>query len=445
MESIDKQKKRITDVLLSFGVECDYLRHTVGPTTIFYEFLPKIGSRLSRLKNYMDDIALGLGGSVRIVWSVSGKGTIGIEMPHDNPQVVSFHSIVQSTEFQNSNYALPIALGKNSLNENCVIDLVKQPHLLIAGRQGVGKTECLHTIIYSLLKKEQAENMRFVLMTKRADLMQSHTSVIENYLTKTAGQTEAIIADVSQAVKALESLCVEMDNRFDLLCKLKCRSIDECHQFPYIIVIIDEYADFLMAAGKIFEQPLCRIAQLGRAIGIHLVITTQRATTNIISGTIKANFPVRIAFQTCCVMDSRTIIDRQGAESLLGSGDMLLCNGIELTRIQGALVDEECQLGFIQSDFSKPYILPPGSFEYSDYDDEEEDMDSLDPLFEDVARLIIQLGRCSYTMISESFTISNVRAAKIMRQLENAGIIEYKVNCLTDKELENIIENDLIW
>lgn len=448
MESIEDQKRRIIDVFRSFGIECSQLSYNIGSTVIFYEFTPKIGSRLSRLKNYMDDITLSLGGSARIVLPVPGRGTIGIEMPHDHPQTVLFSSIMDSADFQNLNYPLPIILGKNGMNENCVIDLVKQPHLLIAGSQGFGKTVFLRTIIYSLLHKKQPNELRFVLMAEEANTLHINNSIIEKYLAEFSDYKKAIITDVCQAIRTLESLCVEMNNRFDLLRTLKCRSIDECHQFPYIVVIIDEYANFLMSAGNEFLSPLCHLAQLGRTVGIHLVITTKRTVPNIISGTIKAHFQARIAFRTCCTMDSYTIIDRQGAESLLRPGDMLFDNGMELIRLQGAFVDKEYQQDIAQPDLSEPYILPSGDSWHLGYEEieetEEEDMDSLDPLFEDVARLIMQLGKCSHAMISESFSISNVRTAKIMRQLENAGIIEYKVDYLTDKELRDIMENDLM-
>lgn len=259
-------------------------------------------------------------------------------------------------------------------------------------------------------------------MAEETSALHINNSIIENYLTESSNQKKAIITDTCQAVRALESLCVEMDNRFDLLCTLKCKSIDECHRFPYIVVIIDEYANYLLSAGNKFLLPLCRLAQLGHAVGIHLVITTQRAVPYIISGTIKAYFPARIAFQTCCTMDSRTIIDRQGAESLLRPGDMLFGNGVDLIRLQGAFVDEEYKLNITQSGLNEPYVLPSncsenfGNEETEEY--KEKDIESLGPLFEDVARLIVQLGKCYHAMISESFSISNAKTAKLCDNLK---------------------------
>lgn len=339
--NIENQKRRIIDIFRSLGVECTEVCHTIGPTTVSYELMPQIGTRLSRLKKYLNDVILWLGDSVRIVMPSSNRATIRVEMPSDNPQPIPFRAIVNSKEFQQSDCILPIAFGKTSMNEWYVMDLAKTRHLLIAGRTGFGKSMCLHIIIRSLLLKRTPEEVRFIFIAQDATELQAYSSIAENYLVKIPDVNKMIVTDVCQTIRLLRSLCVELDNRYDCLRKLHLRSISGCNSFPHIIVIIDEYANFLMNAGKQFLLPLCLLAQLGHAVGIHLVITTQRVT-DIVPG----YFPVRIALQTGGVMDSRTIIGRRGAESLLRPGDMLFSHNI-LLRIQGAYIDAEDKDGLV--------------------------------------------------------------------------------------------------
>lgn len=469
MEEQKANKDRIINTLRSFGIEINSIKATVGPTVTLYEITPEQGVRISKIRGLEDDIALSLSAlGIRIIAPIPGKGTIGIEVPNSNPKIVSMQSIIGSKKFQESTYDLPIALGKTITNEVFMVDLCKMPHVLVAGATGQGKSVGLNAIITSLLYKKHPAELKFVLVDpKKVEF--SIYSVIENhFLAKLPDGGEPIITDVTKVVQTLNSICVEMDGRYDLLKKAHVRNIKEYnekfinrklnpekgHKFmPYIVVIIDEFGDLIMTAGKEVELPIARIAQLARAIGIHMVIATQRPTTNIITGTIKANFPARVAFRVSSMMDSRTILDRPGANQLIGRGDMLFLQGADPIRVQCAFVDTpevEDITKYIarQQGYPTAFYLPEYVTEDAGSDLGDVDMGRLDPLFEDAARLIVVHQQGSTSLIQRKFSIGYNRAGRIMDQLEKAGIVgpsegskARQVMCLDENDLEMRLNN----
>jgi len=409
MDEQNANKDRIINTLRSFGIEISTIKATVGPTVTLYEITPEQGVRISKIRGLEDDIALSLSADgIRIIAPIPGKGTIGIEVPNKNPKIVSGQSVIGSKKFQESKYDLPIVLGKTITNEVFMFDLCKMPHVLVAGATGQGKSVGLNAIITSLLYKKHPAELKFVLVDpKKVEF--SIYSVIENhFLAKLPDGGEPIITDVTKVVQTLNSVCVEMDTRYDLLKMAHVRNVREYnekfinrrlnpekgHKFmPYIVVVIDEFGDLIMTAGKEVELPIARIAQLARAVGIHMIIATQRPTTNIITGTIKANFPARIAFRVSAMMDSRTILDRPGANRLIGKGDMLFLQGADPVRVQCAFIDTpevEEITKFIarQQGYPTPFFLPEYVSEDSNSEVGDIDMGRLDPLFEDAARFI---------------------------------------------------------
>ncbi|MCD7898491.1 MAG: DNA translocase FtsK 4TM domain-containing protein [Bacteroides sp.] len=464
MEEQNANKDRIIQTLRSFGIEISTIKATVGPTVTLYEITPEQGVRISKIRGLEDDIALSLSAlGIRIIAPIPGKGTIGIEVPNSNPKIVSMQSIIGSKKFQESTYDLPIALGKTITNDVFMVDLCKMPHVLVAGATGQGKSVGLNAIITSLLYKKHPAELKFVLVDpKKVEF--SIYSIIENhFLAKLPDGEEAIITDVTKVVQTLNSICVEMDSRYDLLKKAHVRNIKEYnekfinrrlnpekgHKFmPYIVVVIDEFGDLIMTAGKEVELPIARIAQLARAVGIHMIIATQRPTTNIITGTIKANFPARVAFRVSAMIDSRTILDRPGANQLIGRGDMLFLQGADPVRVQCAFVDtpevEDItkhiarQQSYPTAFYLPEYISPDSGSDLLDVD-----MGKLDPLFEEAARLIVVHQQGSTSLIQRKFAIGYNRAGRIMDQLEKAGIVgpsegskARQVMCLDETDLE---------
>lgn len=448
-----ENKKRIESTLKSFNIPIKRISATVGPTVTLYEIVPDEGVRISKIKNLEDDIALSLAAlGIRIIAPIPGRGTIGIEVPNRNANIVSMKEIIASDKFRNNRYELPIGLGKTINNEPFVVDLAKMPHLLVAGATGQGKSVGLNAIITSLLYTKHPAEMKMVLIDPKKVEFTLYADIENYYLTRVPGDTEAIITDTKKVVRTLNALCKEMDDRYDLLKLAKMRNIKEynakfCarglspalgHRFmPYIVLIIDEFGDLIMTAGREVETPLARLAQLARAIGIHLVIATQRPSVNIITGSIKANFPARIAFRVASKIDSRTILDTGGADQLIGKGDMLISTGSDLIRLQCAFVDtpEVARISeFIaqQSEVSPlfdPYQLPDipegdsGSKE-SDFDpDSEPASGTIDPLFVEAATLIVQTQIGSTSHIQRRMKLGYNRAGRIMDQLEEFGIV----------------------
>lgn len=444
MAEQNANKDKIINTLRSFGIEISTIKATVGPTVTLYEITPEQGVRISKIRGLEDDIALSLSAlGIRIIAPIPGKGTIGIEVPNSNPKIVSGQSIIGSKKFQESTYDLPIALGKTITNEVFMVDLCKMPHVLVAGATGQGKSVGLNAIITSLLYKKHPAELKFVLVDpKKVEF--SIYSVIENhFLAKLPDGGEPIITDVTKVVQTLNSICVEMDTRYDLLKAAHVRNIKEYnekfinrklnpekgHKFmPYIVVVIDEFGDLIMTAGKDVELPIARIAQLARAVGIHMIIATQRPTTNIITGTIKANFPARIAFRVSAMVDSRTILDRPGANQLIGRGDMLFLQGADPVRVQCAFIDtpevaEITKYIARQQGYPTAFYLPEVEDENGGSDLGDVDMGHLDPLFEDAAQLIVSQQQGSTSLIQRKFSIGYNRAGRLMDQLEKAGIV----------------------
>ena len=439
-------KNRIVDVLRNFGVEISSIKATVGPTITLYEITPAPGVRISRIRNLEDDIALSLSAlGIRIIAPIPGKGTIGIEVPNAKPSIVSMESILNSKKFQESNMDLPCAVGKTITNEVFMFDLAKAPHLLVAGATGQGKSVGLNAIITSLLYKKHPAELKIVLVDPKKVEFSIYSSIDKHFLAKVPEEeADPIITDVTKVVRTLNSLCKEMDTRYDLLKIAQARNIKEYnkkfidrqlnpnngHRFmPYIVVVIDEFGDLIMTAGKEVELPIARIAQLARAVGIHMIIATQRPTTNIITGTIKANFPSRIAFRVGAMIDSRTILDRPGAQQLIGKGDMLYLNGGEPVRVQCAFVDTpevERINQFIaqQQGYPTTFELPEPDMPDDDLGESADvDMQHLDPMFEDAARLIVINQSGSTSLIQRKFAIGYNRAGRLMDQLEKAGVV----------------------
>ena len=471
MEEQKANKEKIIKTLESFGINICTIRATVGPTVTLYEITPEQGVHISKIRGLEDDIALSLSAlGIRIIAPIPGKGTIGIEVPNSNPRIVSGQSIIGSKKFHDSTYELPIALGKTITNEVFMVDLCKMPHILVAGATGQGKSVGLNTIITSLLYKKHPSELKFVLVDPKKVEFSIYSVIEKHFLAKLPEEEDAIITDVTKVVQTMNSVGVEMDTRYDLLKTAHVRNIKEYnekfisrqlnpehgHKFmPYIVVIIDEFGDLIMTAGKEIELPIARIAQLARAVGIHMVIATQRPTTNIITGTIKANFPARIAFRVSAMMDSRTILDRPGANQLIGRGDMLFLQGADPVRVQCAFIDTPEVENITQFIASQPGY--PSAFYLPEYVGEDKgnelgdvDMDRIDSLFEDAARLIVIHQQGSTSLIQRKFSIGYNRAGRIMDQLESAGIVgpaqgskPREVLCVDEIDLEQRLNNVL--
>ena len=441
-------KDRIVQVLRNFGVEIASIKATVGPTITLYEITLAPGVRIAKVKNLEDDIALSLAAlGIRIIAPIPGKGTVGIEVPNAKPSIVSMESILNSKKFQEAQMELPCALGKTITNEVFMFDLAKAPHLLVAGATGQGKSVGLNAIVTSLLYKKHPAELKIVLVDPKKVEFSIYNPLINHFLAKVPDEdADPIITDVTKVVRTLNSLCKLMDTRYDLLKEVGARNIKEYNKkfidrkipprgghgyMPYIVVIIDEFGDLIMTAGKEIELPIARIAQLARAVGIHMVIATQRPTTTIITGNIKANFPARIAFKVSAGIDSKTILDRTGAQQLIGRGDMLFLNGAEPVRVQCAFVDTpevERINEFIadQQSYGEPFELPEPDMPEADMGDggsRDVDMAHLDPLFEDAARLIVREQSGSTSLIQRKFAIGYNRAGRLMDQLEKAGVV----------------------
>jgi len=438
-------KKRITTTLQNYGIEIETIKATVGPTITLYEIVPKAGVRISKIRNLEYDIMLSLAATgIRIIAPIPGKGTIGIEVPNIDPQVVSMHSIIASKKFQESKFELPVAFGRTITNEIFMVDLAKMPHLLVAGATGQGKSVGLNAIITSLLYKKHPAELKLVLVDPKKVEFNIYGDIEKHFLAKLPDGDDAIITDTSKVVETLNSLCKEMDDRYDLLKKAHVRNLKEYnekftnrhlnpekgHRFlPYIVVIVDEFGDLIMTAGKEVEMPIARIAQLARAVGIHMIIATQRPSVNIITGVIKANFPARVAFRVSSMIDSRTILDAPGANQLVGRGDMLFSQGSDLVRVQCAFVDTpevENVVNHIKVQQSYPtaFYLPEFVRADSDgIDSSSVDMTKRDPLFEEAAHLIVANQQGSTSLIQRKFSIGYNRAGRIVDQLEVAGII----------------------
>lgn len=438
-------KDRIINVLRSFGVEISSIKATIGPTITLYEITPAEGTRINKIRNLEDDIALSLAAEgIRIIAPIPGKGTIGIEVPNKKKCIVSMESILNSKAYQETTMELPCALGKTITNEVFMVDLAKAPHMLVAGATGMGKSVGLNAIVTSLLYKKHPSELKIVMVDPKKVEFSIYSPIENHFLARLEEEDEAIITDVQKVVKTLNSLCAMMDSRYDLLKKAKVRNIKEYnekfkkrelnpengHEFmPYIVVIIDEFGDLIMTAGKEIELPICRIAQLARAVGIHMIIATQRPTTNIITGTIKANFPARIAFRVAAMMDSRTILDRPGANQLIGRGDMLYLQGADPVRVQCAFVDTPevsriCQYISQQQGYLHPMYLPEVLTEDAGLgNDNAADIKQLDPMFDEVAKLVVSTQQGSTSLIQRKFSIGYNRAGRLMDQLEKVGVV----------------------
>lgn len=475
-------KDRIIKVLRSFGVEIDSINATVGPTITLYEITPAEGVRISKIRNLEDDIALSLAAlGIRIIAPIPGKGTIGIEVPNKKSQIVPMRDIVNSRKFQESNYELPVAIGKTITNEVFMVDLAKAPHMLVAGATGMGKSVGLNAIVTSLLYKKHPAELKFVIIDPKKVEFGIYAPIEKHFLAKLPDNEEAIITDVDKVVATLKSLCQEMDDRYDLLKNAGVRNIKEYnakfiarklrpdievpmthkrdypvyhHYMPYIVTIIDEFGDLIMTAGKEIETPICRLAQLARAIGIHCIIATQRPTTSIITGNIKANFPARVSFRVSAMMDSRTILDKSGAQQLIGRGDMLYLQGSDPVRVQCAFVDTP-EVEAINEYIAKQQGYP-SAFELHPVFEETEDANTpgeinlkeLDPMFRDAATLVVTYQQGSTSLIQRKFAIGYNRAGRLMDQLERAGIVgpangskARDVLCISEEDLEMRLQN----
>ncbi len=440
---LENNKNQIIGTLKNYDIDIQKISATVGPTVTLYEIVPAPGVRISRIKNLEDDIALNLSAlGIRIIAPIPGKGTIGIEVPNVKKSIVSMRTLLSSDKFQHSAFNLPIAIGKTINNENFIVDLATMPHLLMAGATGQGKSVGLNAILVSLLYKKHPSQLKLVLVDPKKVELSLYRIIEKHFLAKLPGEEEPIITDTKKVVYTLNALCIEMDNRYDLLKEAGTRNIREYndkfikrklnpqkgHQYlPFIVLVIDEFADLIMTAGKEIEMPIARLAQLARAVGIHLIIATQRPSVNIITGTIKANFPARIAFKVSSKIDSRTILDTGGAEQLIGKGDMLVSYNGEITRLQCAFVDtpeveEIAEFIGKQQGYPEAFLLPEYVDE-KDMSDKEFDANNRDPLFEDAARLIVQNQVGSTSLIQRRMKLGYNRAGRLMDQLEAAGVV----------------------
>jgi len=468
-QELEENKDKIVETLGNYNISISSIKATVGPTVTLYEIIPDAGIRISKIKNLEDDIALSLSAlGIRIIAPIPGRGTIGIEVPNKNSTIVSMHSVISSEKFQQSEMELPIAIGKTISNETSVVDLVKMPHLLMAGATGQGKSVGLNAVLTSLLYKKHPAEVKFVLVDPKKVELTLFNKIERHYLAKLPDSEDAIITDNKKVIYTLNSLCIEMDNRYELLKNASCRNIVEYnkkfkarklnpndgHQYlPYIILIIDEFADLIMTAGKEVETPIARLAQLARAIGIHLIIATQRPSVNVITGVIKANFPARIAFRVTSKIDSRTILDSSGADQLIGRGDMLFTQGNEIIRLQCAFVDTdeiEKLTDYIgsQKAYASAHNLP-------EYVGEESgtnldiDKDDRDALFKEAAEVIVIAQQGSASLLQRKLKLGYNRAGRLIDQLEAAGIVgpfegsKARQVLITDlQSLEQYLENE---
>lgn len=465
-EELENNKRQIIETLNNYDITIQKITATVGPTVTLYEIVPSAGIRISRIRNLEDDIALSLAAlGIRIIAPIPGKGTIGIEVPNVKRSIVSMKTLLASDKFQNSHMLLPIALGKKIDNENFIVDLTTMPHLLMAGATGQGKSVGINAILVSLLYKKHPSQLKFILVDPKKVELSIYRIIEQHFLAKLPGEEDAIITDTKKVVHTLNALCIEMDNRYDLLKEAGVRNIKEYndkfihrrlnpkdgHQYlPFLVLVIDEFADLIMTAGKEVEMPIARLAQLARAVGIHLIIATQRPSVNIITGVIKANFPARVAFKVSSKVDSRTILDSGGAEQLIGKGDMLISYNGDLTRLQCAFVDTpevENIVNFIsgQKGYLQPFMLP----EYVD-DKEMEKREyggEKDPLFEEAARVIVTAQQGSTSLLQRRMKLGYNRAGRLMDQLEAAGIVgtnagskAREVLVKTESELQEILQ-----
>lgn len=443
-EELEKNKNQIISTLRSFGIEIQRISATVGPTVTLYEIVPAEGVRISKIRNLEDDIALNLAAlGIRIIAPIPGRGTIGIEVPNANKQIVSMRALLSSDKFVNNKMSLPIALGKKIDNENYIVDLATMPHLLMAGATGQGKSVGINAVLVSLLYKKHPSQLKFVMVDPKKVELSIYKTIEKHFLAKLPNEEDAIITDTKKVINTLNALCIEMDNRYELLKEAGTRNIKEYNEkfisrrlnpekghkyLPFIVLVVDEFADLIMTAGKEVEMPIARLAQLARAVGIHLIVATQRPSVNVITGTIKANFPARIAFKVSAKVDSRTILDAGGAEQLVGRGDMLISHGSELLRLQCAFVDTpevEKIVSFIGA--QRGY---PSAFELPEYIGDESssgaktlDITNRDELFEDCARLVVQTQSGSTSALQRKLNLGYNRAGRIMDQIEAAGIV----------------------
>lgn len=468
-EELEENKNRIVDTLRNYKIEIAQIKATVGPSVTLYEIVPEAGIRISKIKNLEDDIALSLSAlGIRIIAPIPGKGTIGIEVPNKNPTMVSMKSVIGSAKFQEAEMELPIALGKTISNETFVVDLAKMPHLLMAGATGQGKSVGLNAVLTSLLYKKHPAEVKFVLVDPKKVELTLFNKIERHYLAKLPDTDDAIITDNAKVVNTLNSLCVEMDNRYSLLKDAMVRNIKEYndkfkarklnpengHRFlPYIVLVVDEFADLIMTAGKEVEVPIARLAQLARAIGIHLIIATQRPSVNVITGLIKANFPARIAFRVTSKIDSRTILDTQGADQLIGRGDMLYTNGNDVVRVQCAFIDTpevEKITDFIgsQKAYATAYLLPEFAGEESGIN-LDIDISERDTLFREAAEIIVNAQQGSASLLQRKLKLGYNRAGRLIDQLEAAGIVgpfegskARSVNILDMSSLDQFFNNE---
>ncbi len=442
-EELEENKEKIIDTLKNYKIGINKIKATIGPTVTLYEIIPEAGVRISKIKNLEDDIALSLSAlGIRIIAPIPGKGTIGIEVPNKSRKIVSMKSLISSKKFQEAEMELPLALGKTISNETFVVDFSRMPHLLMAGATGQGKSVGINAIITSLLYKKHPSEIKFILVDPKKVELTLFNKIERHYLAKLPGTEEPIITDNKVVIKTLNSLCIEMEQRYDLLKNGLCRNIKEYnikfkkrklnpndgHKFlPYLVLVIDEFADLIMTTGKEVETPIARLAQLARAVGIHLLIATQRPSVNVITGLIKANFPARIAFRVTSKVDSRTILDSGGADQLIGRGDMLYTQGNDLTRLQCGFIDTDeiekiTELIGAQKGYSDSYILP----EYIEEDNNQSNtinIDERDSLFKDAAEVIVTAQQGSASLIQRKLKLGYNRAGRIIDQLESAGIV----------------------
>ena len=442
-EELEKNKNNIVQTLANYKIDISKIKATIGPTVTLYEIVPAPGVRISKIKNLEDDIALSLAAlGIRIIAPIPGKGTIGIEVPNSKPEIVSMRSLIASEKYQNSKYELPVVLGKTITNETFAFDLVKMPHLLVAGATGQGKSVGLNAILISLLYKKHPSQVKFVLIDPKKVELTLYNKIERHFLAKLPNEEEAIITDTSKVVNTLNSLCIEMDERYDLLKMAQTRNIKEYnskfiarklnpekgHRYmPYIVVLIDEFSDLIMTAGKEVEHPIARLAQLARAIGIHLIVATQRPSVNVITGMIKANFPARIAFRVLSKVDSRTILDSSGADQLIGKGDMLISTGQEIIRLQCGFVDtpeveDICDFIGSQKGYSEAMALPEYEGESAEGSGVDPD-DELDKKFVDAAHVLVIHQQGSTSLIQRKLKLGYNRAGRIIDQLEAHGIV----------------------
>lgn len=443
-EELLENRNKIVETLKNYKIDITKIKATVGPTVTLYEIIPAPGVRIAKIKNLEDDIALSLSAlGIRIIAPMPGRGTIGIEVPNKNPSIVSMRSVLSAVKYQKSDYELPVAIGKTISNETFVFDLTKMPHMLIAGATGQGKSVGINAIIASILYKKHPAFVKFVLIDPKKVELVLYEKLLNHYMAVLPNEEEPIVTDNRKVVAVLSSLNVEMDNRYQLLKDARVREIKEYNEkfiqrhllpnkghryLPYIVVVIDEFADLIMTAGKEVELPLARIAQLARAVGIHLIVATQRPSANIITGVIKANFPTRVAFRVASMIDSRTILDTPGANQLIGRGDMLFSRGSELTRLQCAFIDTEETNSIVdhisnQLGYPSPFELPEPVNESAESELGDIDLKKRDPLFEEAARILVAVQQGSTSLIQRKLSIGFNRAGRIMDQLEAAGIV----------------------